>query len=191
MKKFHTDNLQEILASHFTLAGDYLENALTTVMSDLMQISSGVISGLAVASGSVTTISIPTGFIFQNGVIGQLESASGMTVSLPSSGTRTDLIVAYYQEIYDTPTSGFVLLDVSTGEEAINTNPSRRFGAIIIEQLANTTSATRPSNRVPLAELTLSSSAITAVTDVRIYARIQRFLDDIQSNYNGMFYAGF
>lgn len=191
MKKFHTDNLQEILASHFTLAGDYLENALTTVMSDLMQISSGVISGLSVSSGSVTTISISTGFIFQDGVIGELSSASGMTVSLPSSGTRTDLIVAYYQEVYDMPTSGFVLLDVSTGDEAIENNPSRRFGAAIIERLASTSYATRPSNKIPLAELTLSSSAITAIADVRIYARIQRLQADIKQKFYNMFYAGF
>lgn len=191
MKKIYVQPLSEILSSHITTGADYLEEAFTLFAQDLMQISSGIVAGLAVTSGSLTTVSVATGSIFMNGVFGQLESASGITVSTPVSGTRTDLLVAYYSQILDTPSSGFVLLDVSTGNETIEDNPSRYFGAIIIEQLTDTSYATRPYNKVPLCELTLDSSGITALSDVRIYAAIQRFQTDIQAWYNGIFFAGF
>lgn len=191
MKKIYVGPLSEILSSHITTGADYLEEAFTLFAQDLMQISSGIVAGLAVTSGSLTTVSVATGSIFMNGVFGQLESASGITVSTPVSGTRTDLLVAYYSQILDTPSSGFVLLDVSTGTETIQDNPSRYFGAIVIEQLTNTSYATRPSNKVPLCELTLNSSGITGISDVRLYAAIQRFQSDLQTWYNGIFFAGF
>lgn len=191
MKKVAISPLQEILSSHIITNQDYIEEALGVFTNNLMQISSGVISGLAVSSGSLTTISVATGYLYQNSVYGTLESASGVTISTPVSGTRTDLIVGYYSQVYDSPSSGYVLLDVSAGTETIQDNPSRYFGAIIIEQLTNTSYATRPSNKVPLCELTLNSSGITGISDVRLYAAIQRFQSDLQTWYNGIFFAGF
>lgn len=191
MKKFHAQPLGEILATHFTQAGDYLEQAFTLMTSDFLQVSSGVINGLAVSSGTLTTVSVDVGNIYQDGKFGTLESASGVTLSLPSSGSRTDLIVCSYLEVYDSPVSGFVLLDVATGDESVEDNPTRRFGAAIIQQLTNTTYATCPAGKIPLCELTMNSSGMTGLTDVRVYARIQRLQVDIKQNFINMFFAGF
>lgn len=191
MRKVYIQALQEILADHIIRNGDYLEQAFGMFMSDFLQVSSGVISGLAVSSGSTGTISVATGYLFQDSVYGHLEAASGLTLSLPVSGSRSDLIVGYYDEIEDTITSGYVLTAVGSAIETIEELPSRKIGAIIIEQLANTTYATRPYNKVPLCEITVSSSGITALSDVRIYSRIQRLQEDFQQNFHSMFFSGF
>lgn len=161
------------------------------MLDPFLQVSSGVVNGLAVSSGTLTTVSISTGNLYQDGKFGTLESASGVTLSVPATGTRTDLMVASYQEVYDQPVSGFVLLDVSSGDEAIEDNPSRRFGAAIIQQLTNTTYATCPAGKIPLCELYLNSSGMTGLSDVRVYARIQRLQADFQQNFKNMFYSGF
>lgn len=156
-----------------------------------MQVSSGVISGLSVSLGSLTTLNVATGHIFQDSVFGTLEASSGVTLSLPSSGTRTDLLVAYYSELLDSVSSGFVLLDVSLGTESIEENPTRQFGSVVIQQLTNTTYATRPADKIPLYEIGLDSFGVTSLIDVRVYARIQRLQEDIQQNFKNMFFSGF
>lgn len=191
MKKTRVIALQEILANHITDVQNYTEEAIGLFMDSFMQVSSGVISGLAVSSGGTGSISVATGYIFQDSVFGQLESASGVTLSLPSSGTRTDLIVGYYEEVADTITSGYVLAAVGSDIETVEDLPSRNFGAIIIQQLTNTTYAGRPSNKVPLCEITVTSSGITSLSDVRVYSRIQRLQEDFQQNFHSMFFAGF
>lgn len=191
MRKVHVTALQEILAGHITDNQEYLEQAIGMWMTDFMQVSSGVITGLAVSSGGTGLISVATGYLFQDRVFGHLESASGLTLSLPSSGTRTDLIVGYYNQVLDTVTSGYVLTAVGSGIETIEELPSRKFGAITIQQLTNTTYATRPSNKVPLCEITVSSSGITAISDVRVYSRIQRLQQDFKQTYYNFFYSGF
>ncbi len=191
MKKVYVAELQEILNTHITGVQDYLEQAITLLMDPFLQVSSGVVTNLAVSSGVIDTIVVATGSIYQDGVFGQLESASGLVLSLPSSGTRTDLIVAYYQEVLDSPSSGFVLLDVSTGQEAVQTNPTRKFGAVRIQQLTGTTYVTRPSNKIPLCEIVVNSSGLVSLTDARIYSRITRLQMDLKLNFRNMFYSGF
>ena len=191
MQKRVVSPLQEILAEDITIVQDYIENAFGMFMGQFLDVSSGVIRGLAVSSGGVSSLSIATGYVYQNEVYGSLESVSGLVLSMPASGTRTDLIVASYLEVLDQAVTGKVLLSVDTGQTTTQTNPKREFGAVLIEQLTSTDYASRPSNKVPLAEISLSSSSIQSITDVRIYARIQRLQADFQQNFVNMFYAGF
>jgi hypothetical protein len=191
MKKTNPKTRQEITAQMISLMSDYLEDSFSTFMGDFMQASSGVYTGLGITQSGASGFSIATGGIFQYNKFGGLESASGMTVTLPTSGTRTDLVVAYYEEVLDMPGSGYILVDVETREEQIQTNPQRRFGACRLGVLQNTTYATRPANRVPLYELSLSTSTITSISDVRTYAAIQRFVTDIEQDWMGLFYSGF
>ncbi len=191
MKKLNISPLQEILANDLIVSQEYLEQAFSMFMGNFLDTSSGVITGLAVSSGSISSLSIATGIVYQDTVYGQLESVSGLVLSLPVSGTRTDLIVGSYLEVLDQAVSGKVLLSVDTGQVSIQTLPKRKFGAVVIEQLTNTTYASRPSNKVPLAVITVNSSGLVTISDVRIYSRIQRLQADFQQNFVNMFYAGF
>lgn len=191
MKKLFTSPLQEILANDITIVQDYIEQAFSMFMGNFLDTSSGVITGLSVTSGTISSLNIATGILYQDLVYGQLESTSGLVLSLPSSGTRTDLIVGSYLEVLDQAVTGKVLLSVETGQITNQTLPKRKFGAIKIEQLTNTTYATRPSTKVPLAVITVNSSGLTSISDVRIYSRIQRLQSDFQQNFVNMFYAGF
>lgn len=191
MKKLYVQPLQELLNTHVTGAQDYLEQAFTLFASDLMQISSGVITGLAVTNTSGALLSVATGSIFQGGLFGQLEGASGLMVSFPASGVRTDLVVASYVEVLDTYTTGYVLQDVVTRLETIQNLPSRKFGGITIELLPSTTAATCPSNKIPLYEVTSNTSSITGVVDTRLFAKIQRFAADIQQDFMSLWYSMF
>jgi hypothetical protein len=191
MKKRICNPLQEILAQDITIVQDYIEDAFGMFMGQFLDTSSGVIRGLAVSSGGIATLNIATGYIYHNEVYGELESVSGLVLSLPPSGTRTDLIVASYLEVSDQSVTGKVLLSVDTGQTSIQTSPKRNFGAVIIEQLSNTTAASVPAGKIPLAQIIVSSSTVTSITDVRVYARIQRLQADFQQNFVNMFYAGF
>lgn len=191
MKKLYVQPLQELLNTHVTGAQDYLEQAFTLFASDLMQISSGVITGLAVTNPSGALLNISIGSIFQGGVFGQLESTSGLVVAYPGVGTRTDLVVASYIEVLDTYATGYVLQDVTTRLETIQNLPSRKFGAVKIELLTSTTANTCPANKIPLYEVTSSTSAITGIVDTRLFAKIQRFVTDIQQDFMNLWYSMF
>lgn len=190
MKKVYVNPLQEILDTHVTKVQDYLEEALKMMFSNYLESTSGVIHGLAptIASGNLS-VNLASGAILISGVYGELEAATSVLVSLPSAGTRTDMLVASYEEILDTYSSGYVLLDVVTRNEQIVSLPSRKFGAIKVEQLTNTTYATRPTNKIPLCEITLSSTQITSLTDYRQFSLIDRFKEGLELNFKGLFYG--
>lgn len=191
MKKTNPQSGQEIVSQDIADINDYLEDAISVFLGDYMSCSSGVYIGLSGSTSGSNGFTISTGGIFQYNKFGSLEASSGVTVTFPTGGVRTDLVVAYYEEVEDTPVSGYILVDVTTREESIETNPSRRFGACKIQVLTSTTFATCPSTKIPLYELTLSTSAITATSDVRSYSRVQRFVTDIQQDFYNMFYSAF
>lgn len=191
MKKTNVQPLQEVLAAHVNNLGDYVENALQLFISDFLRVTDGVMVGYDLSSGSITTFTIGTGVIVQDGIIGELESVCGLVVSLPAVGTRTDLVVARYAEIQDTPLTSNVLLNVTTREQTIQAINSRRLGQSQISILQDTTFATVPAGYVPLYEVYLSPSGITGFADVRLSARVTRFDEDLGINFKLMFYSGF
>lgn len=191
MKKLYIQPLQELLNTHVTGTQDYLEQAFTLFASDLMQISSGVITGLTVTSVSGALLNVAIGSIFQGGVFGQLEGVSGLMVSFPASGSRTDLVVASYVEVLDTYATGYIIQDVTTRIETIQNLPSRKFGGITLQILSSTTAATCPANKIPLYEVTSNSSSVTGVVDTRTFSRVQRFVTDIQQDFFNFFYSSF
>lgn len=191
MKKTNVQPLQEVLASHVNNLGDYVENALQLFMSGFLRVTDGVMVGYDLTSGAVTSFSVGTGAIIQNGIIGELESACGLVVTLPTSGTRTDLVVARYAEIQDTPLNSNVLLNVSTREQTIQAIQSRRLGQSQISILQSTTFGTVPAGYIPLYEVYLNTTSITGYSDVRQVARITRLDEDLGLNFKLMFYSAF
>jgi hypothetical protein len=189
MRKRRILPLQEILADDITIVQDYVENAFSMFMDQFLDVSSGVIRGLAVTSGGVSTVNIATGYIYQNTVYGELEASSGVNIPLTGSGSRTDLIVASYFEALDQSVTGKVLVSVDTGQISTQAAAKRRLGAILIERLNNTT--TVPAGKIALAQVTVNTSTITSIVDVRSFTRIRRLQADMQLNFLNMFYAGF
>jgi hypothetical protein len=178
MKKVNVASQQEILASHVNTMADYLEQALSLMSANVLKITAGVVAGLTATytSGAVSpSVSIASGSIFtSSGVYGELESASGINVTLPVSGTRVDTLVAYYQEVYDSPSSGNILMDVTTRVESVGTVFNRRFGSIQIALIQNTPASSITSGIV-LHEVTSSSTGIVAVVDKRVFTNTTLF----------------
>jgi hypothetical protein len=191
MKKINLTERGEITIDKIHQFANYVENNFTLFLDNFLQVSSGVIVGLNCTQNGASGLLVSSGAVFQTGLFGELESSSGVIVSLPVSGTRTDLLVAYYEEVLDTPSSGKIVVNTTTRVTEIQTNPSRKLGAAKIELLSNTLAAGCPSNRIPLYEIASSSSTITTITDVKAVARIQRLQTDIQQDFYGLFYAGF
>lgn len=191
MKKTNVKPLQEVKATHVNALGDYVENALQLLLKDWMRTTDGVLIGYDLSSGGISSFTIGTGAINQDGIIGQLESACGLVIALPTVGTRTDLVVAKYAEIEDTPVTSNVLLNVTTREETIQAINSRRFGQSQISVLQNTTFGTCPAGFVPLWEVYSNTSMIFGYSDVRLIARISRLDEDLGLNFKMMFYSGF
>jgi hypothetical protein len=124
--------------------------------------------------------------VLQDGLYGELTEATGFVVSKPLSGTRTDMIVASYEEAFADYASGFVLLDTATRVEQVVTLPNTKQGQIKFEQLQNTTIASVPSGKIPVCQITLSTSAITSLVDARTYTKIQKA---ISSSFSNLFYG--
>lgn len=189
MKKVYVSGLyrQEILDTHILNIQDYVEDAIKTFVKDFMGANDGVLFGLAPSiSVGGQSVSIASGTVLQDGVYGELTEATGFIVSKPVSGTRTDMIVASYEEAYADYASGFVLLDPATRVEQVVTLPNSKQGQIKFEQLQNTTATSVPSGKIPICQITLSSSAITGLTDARTYTKIQKA---ISSSFSNLFYG--
>ena len=163
MKKINVSALQEIKASDIVRQQGYLEDAIKLFTGGLLAVSDGVIQGMNVTQNGASGLVCSTGSIFQSGVFGELEASSGITVPLPGSGTRSDLVVAYYQEVNDTSSTGYVLLDVDTRQETTQTFSWRKFGAARVELLQNTPVSGCPANRILLAQVNTATSGITSV----------------------------
>lgn len=192
MKKVYVNPLQEILDTHITQVQDYLEDAMQMMFQNYLESSSGVIHGLAPSIGTGLTLNVASGAILlSDGLYGELEAATGITLqgSAVAGAFRTDLIVMSYEEVLDSTASGYILLDTTTRTEQITNLPSRRFGAIKFEQLTNTTYANRPSNKIPLCQVTVSFTGITALTDYRLYSLISRFKKEMELGFSGFFYG--
>lgn len=189
MKKVYVSGSQrqEILDSHILNIQEYVEAAIQTFVRDFMGANDGVLFGLepsiTVGGQSVT---IASGTVLQNGVYGELTTSTGFVVSKPTSGTRTDMIVASYEEVFADYASGFILLDPVTRIEQVVTLPNTKQGQIKFEQLQNTTIANVPSGKVPICQITLSTSAITSLTDARTYTKIQKATT---SGFTNLFYG--
>jgi hypothetical protein len=191
MKKVYVSPLQEILDTHITQVQDYLEDALQVVFQNYLESTSGVIHGLAPTAGTGLVLNIASGAIILDGIYGELESATGITLqgSAVSGAFRTDLIVASYEEVLEDYASGYILLDTSTRTETITSLPGSRVGRIKIEQLTNTNYSTRPANKIPICQVIVSYNQITVVTDYRIFSTIERFKKELQLSFSGLFYG--
>lgn len=191
MKKVYVSPLQEILDTHITNVQDYLEQALQVVFNNYLESTSGVVHGLAPSAGTGLVLDIASGAILLDGLIGELDVATGLVLSgsAVSGAFRTDLIVASYEELLEDYASGYILVDTSTRTESIVSLPSERVGRIKFEQLTNTTYATRPSNKIPICEVTVSYTGITALTDYRLYSLINRFKKELELGFSGFFYG--
>lgn len=189
MKKVYVSGSQrqEILDSHILNIQEYVEAAIQTFVRDFMGANDGVLLGLepsiTVGGQSVT---IASGTVLQNGTYGELTASTGFVVSKPTSGTRTDMIVASYEEVFADYASGFILLDPVTRIEQVVTLPNTKQGQIKFEQLQNTTITNVPSGKVPICQITLSTSAITSLTDARSYTKIQKA---VSSSFSNLFYG--
>lgn len=176
MKKTNVASLQELRYQDIQNLNDYLEDAFKLFGSDLLSINDGIIKGLNVTQSGASGLVVASGAIFKSGVWGELEGAgSGFVVTLPGAGTRTDVVVASYQEVQDTPGSGYVLLDTTTRiEQVVNAN-RRKFGSVKLEYLTNT--AVAPAGKLLVAKVTCSSGSITAVDNsVKTWASVRNLM---------------
>lgn len=189
MKKVYVSGAQrqEILDSHILNIQEYVEDAIQTFVRDFMGANDGVLFGLesSIVSGGQSVL-IASGTIMQDGIYGELTASTGLIVSKPLSGTRTDMIVASYTEEFTDYASGFILLDPTTRVEQVVTLPNAKQGVIKLEQLQNTTVTSVPSNKVPICQITLSTSAITSILDARVYTKVQKA---ITSSFTNLFYG--
>jgi hypothetical protein len=188
MKKVQVSPLQEILDTHIIRVQDYLEESLKMMFDNYLESSSGVISGLEPSAAGGLVVNLSDGSIMVDGIFGELEAPTGILLE-GSSTTRVDLLVASYEEILDTFSSGYILLDVVNRAEQIVSLPGRRFGTIVIEQLKDTNYLNRPSNKIPLCEVTITNTGITSLTDYRLFSTIGRFKKELQIGFNSLFYG--
>lgn len=190
MKKVYVSGLyrQEILDKHVLDIQDYVEQAIKTFAIGFMNTGNGVLLGLNPSILGSQSIAISSGVIVENGIYGELASSTGVVLSFPSSGTRTDLLVASYEEVFTDYASGFVLLDPATRVEQVITIPGSKTGQIKFEQLTNVNKSNIPSNKIPICEVVLNSSSITSLLDIRTYANLNKTVTAATS-FSNLFYG--
>lgn len=189
MKKVFVSPLQEILDVHVLQVQEYLEDALQILFSSYLESSSGVIIGLT-PTNSTSEITIAAGsLLMSDGLFAELEAPTGVVVSPTTSGTRVDMLVAEYEEVLDSYSSGYVLLDVVSRTEQIQSLPSRKFGKIKFTLLSSTDFLNRPLNKIPICEVTVGTSGITSLIDYREMSLINRFKKELELGFSGFFYG--
>lgn len=190
MKKVYVSGLyrQEILDKHVLDIQDYVEQAIKTFAIGYMNTGNGVLLGLTPSTSDNQAITLSSGVIVENGVYGELTASTGILLSKPTSGVRTDLLVASYEEVFTDFASGFVLLDPATRVEQVITLPGAKMGQIKFEQLINTNKSNIPSNKIPICEVTLNPSSIISLSDIRTYANLNKTVTAATS-FSNLFYG--
>ena len=164
MKKSYCHKLKEIQTSDITRISDYIEEAVQMYSSNLLGITNGVLTGLNVIKINSTSGYVSTGAIIMNGIIGELESSSGFVVIPPTGAlVRTDTIAAYYQEVLDSPATGYVLNNIINRIKQVQTLNTRKFGAAKIQVFSNTAPSGLTSGYVSLGTMYLTSGGIQSI----------------------------
>ena len=165
MKKRLVSPLFESLADDINIQEDYLEDDLSLMFEHVLNASVGIIYGLDITQINSTSIEVSSGAILStNFKFGELEGTSGLVINLPiDANPHVHTVVAQYQEFNDTESSGYVLIDVSTRTETIETVARRKFGGITLSIAYDTDQSNVGAGYVPLAELNVTSGGIQAI----------------------------
>lgn len=160
MRKRNIFAKREILASDINNVSDYLQNDMTTVIKDIMAVSSGVINGLAITT-SVLNYTISAGK-YSDGTT-YYELLNNFTGSVSTAGTYK--VYIQLSTIDDTPTSGYLLLDTLTRLESFDVVNSRTIDIITV----GATTGTMPLGAIQIGTLVSDGSSITSTTDTRTF----------------------
>lgn len=165
MKKRYVTTLTEALSQDILQQGEHIEDALMFTFEYLLGVTSGVVYGLDVTQSDSDTISVAIGAMINYDYrYGELEAASGVTIDLPvTAGNHTYTVYARFEQVLDSASQGYKLIDTATRTETTVTVPRRKFGAVIIEVAEDTESTDINSQYVPLAELTVTTGGIQSV----------------------------
>jgi hypothetical protein len=170
MQKRNAAALSEILYQDINKIGDYTEDFQQWMFNKVLDIPSGVVHGLAVSQNGASGFNVATGSLIDSTfAFGELEAVSGVTLdSLPTGAvTRYDIVSARYLEQADSPGASYVLIDVESRTQSTQNVYRRNFGSVVIANHEDTTSGALTGNRMPLAQLTVTSGGIQSITDLR------------------------
>lgn len=160
MRKRNIFAKREILASDINNVSDYLQNDMTTIIKDIMAVSSGVINGLAITT-SVLDYTVSAGK-YSDGTT-YYELLNDFTGSVSTAGTYK--VYIQLSTINDTPTSGYLLLDTLTRLESFDVVNSRTIDIITV----GATTGTMPLGAIQIGTLVSDGSSITSTTDTRTF----------------------
>lgn len=179
MKKTNIMDLHEIRSTDIQNLNDYVQEAIQMFSRDILKTTNGVIRGLEVTQhGEDNTIDVSIGAIFYNGDYALLEAPSGQVPVTLHDGVST-VVAEYVDNVEDTPVSGYMIVDVADhvnsllSGSAVNDGieslvySSRKLSAVKISIQTDIYPAGVAAKYIPLAQLDLTTSGITKITDVR------------------------
>lgn len=171
MRKRNITEYTEILSTHPNEIQDFMNYNMEIVIDKVIGCSTGVVSGLDpnIQSSSGRVVSIASGII-SDGKGRFFELISGTTLTLPSN-SGTYHVYGYESVVNDGAISGWTLIDVETRLEDYQSNSTRTYDSVGISYY-NTTTGSITSGQVLLAEVVISGSAISSLSDERLFSVI-------------------
>lgn len=171
MRKRNITEYTEILSTHPNEIQDFMNYNMEVVIDKVIGCSTGVVSGLDpnIQSSTGRIVSVASGII-SDGKGRFFELISGTTLTLPSN-SGTYHVYGYETVTNDGAISGWTLIDVETRLEDYQSNSTRTYDSIGISYY-NTSSGSIASGQVLLAEVVISGSAISSLSDERLFSVI-------------------
>lgn len=160
MRRRKVFSKREILASDINEVNDNIIANETTIIKDLMAVSSGVVSGLNITY-SILDFTVVKGTYCDGEVFYEL--LNDLTDSLPIAGTYKIYITLGSTD--DTPTSGYVLIDTLLRVESYDIVNNRTYDSITVGK----TTGSIPMGSIQIGTLVSDGINITSYTDERIF----------------------
>lgn len=167
MKKRNATALSEILYTDMTNVGGYTEDFQQYLFRRVLGLTSGVVFGLETTIASSGAISVASGsMIGSTFSYGELEGASGVTVSIPV-GSRTDTVSVKYLEVADTLGASYLITDIESRTQTTENIYRRLLGSVVVEVNEGIASGALTGGRIPIASIDVTSAGVQSVTDLR------------------------
>lgn len=160
MRRRNVFSKREILASDVNEVNDNIIANETTIIKDLMAVSSGVVSGLNITY-SMLDFTVVKGTYCDGEVFYEL--LNDLTDSLPTAGTYKIYITLGSTD--DTPVSGYTLIDTLLRVETYDIVNNRTYDSITVGK----TTGILPVGAIQIGTLVSDGTNITSYTDNRTF----------------------
>lgn len=163
--------LQQLIDRDIDNIGEFSQEGDRVILADILQFTDGVVSGLLPTTDNSYIYIAANGRLLQEGIVGTSKTLT-IEVNKPTSGTRTDIVVAQIVEEQENLEARLFLIDPDTEEQQTSDTYVESVQRVNVQIIEDAGIGDVPIGWILLATLDLTATTVT-VNDERNFSTAQ------------------